>query len=80
MIRMIMTKLLAGIGGGRIPYEVNTALVPAALRSISALARAGFYSQYPTWADDASRFAQVWEDETLKFFEVRFDKSNLMLN
>lgn len=59
-----------GLGGGRIPYDVNTALVPAALRSIAALARAGFFSEYPNWANDADRFAQVWEDETLKFFEV----------
>ncbi|KAL4733653.1 hypothetical protein BDV11DRAFT_213552 [Aspergillus similis] len=32
-----------GLGGGRIPYDVNTALVPAALRAISALARGGVF-------------------------------------
>ncbi|BFZ61702.1 hypothetical protein YB2330_002777 [Saitoella coloradoensis] len=31
-----------GIGGGRVPYDVNTALVPAALRAIGRLARVGF--------------------------------------
>ncbi|KAI9794558.1 MAG: hypothetical protein M1816_004445 [Peltula sp. TS41687] len=63
-----------GLGGGRIPYDVNTALVPAALRSIAALARAGLFSEYPNWATDADRIAQVWEDETLKFFEVRIPR------
>lgn len=62
--------IFAGLGGGRIPYNVNTALVPAALRSIAALSRGGFFSEYPAWAEEADRFAQVWEDETLRFFEV----------
>ena len=60
----------AGLGGGRIPYDVNTALVPAGLRAIAALSRGGFFSEYPDWAEEADRCAQVWEDETLKFFEV----------
>jgi hypothetical protein len=33
-------KTLTCIGGGQIAYDVNTALVPAALRSIATLARA----------------------------------------
>lgn len=60
-----------GIGGGRIPYDVNTALVPAALRSIAALAQAGIYSgNHQDWAYRAPRYAKVWEDHTLPFFEV----------
>ncbi|CAK1355986.1 unnamed protein product [Cercospora beticola] len=59
-----------GIGGGRIPYDVNTALVPAALRSISALSAAGWFQEYPEWAELAAQYAQVWEDNTLQFFEV----------
>ncbi|GIZ41013.1 hypothetical protein CKM354_000433000 [Cercospora kikuchii] len=59
-----------GIGGGRIPYDVNTALVPAALRSISALSAAGWFQEYPDWAELAAQYAQVWEDNTLQFFEV----------
>lgn len=59
-----------GIGGGRIPYDVNTALVPAALRSIAALSEAGFFQDHRTWAEDAAQYAQVWEDFTLQFFEV----------
>ena len=62
--------LLTGIGGGRIPYDVNTALVPAALRSIAALARAGIYSNHSDWGSLADQYAQVWEDNTLQFFEV----------
>ncbi|KAF2101396.1 glycogen debranching enzyme [Rhizodiscina lignyota] len=59
-----------GIGGGRIPYDVNTALVPAALRAIASLSEAGFFPEHPTWKDDAARYAKVWEDNTLHFFEV----------
>ncbi|KAK4508256.1 hypothetical protein PRZ48_001994 [Zasmidium cellare] len=59
-----------GIGGGRIPYDVNTALVPAALRSISALSAAGFFPDHPDWQQTAASYAQVWEDNTLSFFEV----------
>ncbi|KAL1965350.1 hypothetical protein VTN77DRAFT_5787 [Rasamsonia byssochlamydoides] len=60
-----------GIGGGRIPYDVNTALMPAALRSIASLSRQGFYGRNHTeWGTLADQYAQVWEDETLQFFEV----------
>ena len=60
-----------GIGGGRIPFDVNTALVPAALRAISVLAANGYYEDYPDWNETAAEYAQVWEDQTLQFFEVR---------
>jgi len=59
-----------GLGGGRIPYDVNAAIVPAGLRSIAALAEAGFFPDHPEWANQAAEYAQVWEDETLHFFEV----------
>ncbi|KAF2222250.1 glycogen debranching enzyme [Elsinoe ampelina] len=62
-----------GLGGGRIPYDVNTALVPAALRSIAALSRASngtIFAQHPDWSTLADEYAQVWEDSTLAFFEV----------
>ncbi|KAK4985240.1 hypothetical protein LTR50_006088 [Elasticomyces elasticus] len=65
-----------GIGGGRIPYDVNTALVPAALRAIAALSAAGFYSTHPDWNTTASSYAKVWEDNTLKFFEVTVSASD----
>jgi hypothetical protein len=59
-----------GIGGGRIPYDVNTALVPAALRSIASLSSAGIL---PFNASLISSYAQIWEDETLAFFEVSIE-------
>ena len=59
-----------GIGGARIPYDVNTALVPAALRAIGQLTRAGFYPSYGNWSALADEYAQIWEDQTLQFFEV----------
>lgn len=59
-----------GIGGGRIPYDVNTALVPAALRSIAALSRNGIYPNHQSWAELADNYAQIWEDKSLSFFSV----------
>ena len=59
-----------GIGGGRIPYDVNTAIAPAGLRAIAALAEADFFPDHPEWATTAAEYATVWEDETLRFFEV----------
>ena len=61
-----------GSGGGRIPYDVNTALVPAALRAIAAISRfnSSIYAGHDDWADLAEKYAQVWEDETLPLFQV----------
>ncbi|KAG9233351.1 glycogen debranching enzyme [Amylocarpus encephaloides] len=56
-----------GIGGGRIPFDVNAALVPAALRSIASLSASGILDF------NSSRInsdAQIWEDSTLELFEV----------
>ena len=46
----------SGLGGGRTPYDINTALVPAALRAIAALSRAGFFPDHPDWKDVADRY------------------------
>ena len=66
-----------GIGGGRIPYDVNTALVPAALRGIAALSKSNLsiFPAHPTWATLATSYAQVWEDSTLSFFQVSLTPS-----
>ena len=61
-----------GIGGGRIPFDVNTGLAPAALRSIAALAAAGILDFDSKLVDS---YAQVWEDSTLQFFEVSITPS-----
>jgi glycogen debranching enzyme len=64
-----------GIGGGRTPFDVNTALVPAALRAIASLSRNGFFPSHPHWGKVADQYAKVWEDETLHFFSVSVPKS-----
>jgi hypothetical protein len=60
----------SGLGGGKIPYDVNTALVPAALRAVAVLSRAGFFQTHSDWADAADKYAQVWEDKTLQYFRI----------
>jgi hypothetical protein len=62
-----------GLGGGRIPFDVNTALVPAALRSIALLANAGILEYNSTLVNE---YAQVWEDSTLEFFEISIPVSD----
>ncbi|KAI1176785.1 hypothetical protein F4777DRAFT_242486 [Nemania sp. FL0916] len=59
-----------GLGGGRIPYDVNTALVPAALHAIASLAAEGIIPSHPEWPEMAKTRALFWEDNTLPFFEV----------
>lgn len=44
-----------GLGGGRIPYDVNAAFVPAGLRAIASLSRAGFFPDHPDWSETADR-------------------------
>ncbi|KAJ4304686.1 hypothetical protein N0V90_000213 [Kalmusia sp. IMI 367209] len=65
----------SGLGGGRIPYDVNTALVPAGLRAIAALSNADFFPDHAEWASLADEYAQVWEDKTLQFFEVTISRT-----
>jgi hypothetical protein len=65
-----------GLGGGRIPFDVNTALAPAALRSLAALARTeGVFPSGTFNASELAAHAQVWEDSTLQFFEVSISAS-----
>jgi hypothetical protein len=68
-----------GLGGGRIPFDVNTALVPAALRAIGQLARtSGVFpnsTNTTAWRTLADTRAQVWEEKTLQFFETNITAS-----
>ena len=59
-----------GLGGGRYPYDVNTGLMPAALRAIAELARAGVFEGDEAWDEPADRYAEVWEGYSLDFFTV----------
>jgi hypothetical protein len=44
-----------GLGGGRIPYDVNAALIPASLRAIAALSLTGFFPEHENWGETAAR-------------------------
>ena len=59
-----------GLGGGRYPYDVNIALMPAALRAISKLAEAGVFGGEPNLGADADQYAVAWERNALRFFKV----------
>ena len=59
-----------GLGGGRYPYDVNTALMPAALRAIGELARAHTFTGEANLDVDADQYAVAWEKHALQFFKV----------
>ena len=67
-----------GLGGGRYPYDVNTALMPAALRAISNLARTTPVEKDGDWGKIAEKRAEVWETLTLDFFNVELQPENLL--
>lgn len=60
-----------GLGYGKIPFDVNTAFVGAALTSIAALSDAGVLpANYSTPARQA---AEVWNTNAAAYFEVNID-------
>ena len=64
-----------GLGGGVVPYDVNAALVPAALDAAAHLLRAGLLDAYMTPADratlsQASVMARVWHTEAAPLFRI----------
>lgn len=68
-----------GIGNARIPFDVNCALVPSALRSIAKLARMpGVFppSDAKKWAAVAAKRADVWQRKTLPFFRYSDSVTN----
>ena len=67
-----------GLGGGRYPYDVNTALMPAALRAISNLARTTPINKGDEWGEIAQKRAEVWETLTLDFFNVELQPKDLL--
>lgn len=62
-----------GLGGGRIPYDVNTALAPAGLRAIAALTRAGFFRDHTEWATTADQYVVhiYLHGDILTTFQIR---------
>jgi hypothetical protein len=62
-----------GLGGGRIPYDVNAVLVPTALAAIERLHASGVLSKYESDTDglgDAGAMAEIWRKEAPAYFEV----------
>lgn len=71
-----------GLANGRIPFDVNCALAPAALRAISHLATIqGVFPNstslnYSNWMNLALDAAKTWEENTLPFFELNVSMSD----
>ena len=61
-----------GLGGGRVPYDVNVALVPAALEAAARLWETGPVGPDPDRAADARTLAAAWAD-TARHFVVSVD-------
>jgi len=62
-----------GLGGGRVPWDVNVVLVPAALDAIQRLHASGVIAEYESDTDgfaDASEMAGTWLREAPAFFDV----------
>ena len=61
----------AGLGYGQYPFDVNTALVPAALRAIASLGSAGVVSNTST--ANATQVAEIWEQRAPPLFATEVD-------
>lgn len=66
----------AGLGGGRFPYDVNGALIPAALAAVARLADSGLLDPYLDGAaaadlHRAKAMEAVWLREVPPLFDVR---------
>jgi hypothetical protein len=61
-----------GLGYGQIPFDVNTALVPAALRALARLTQSGLLvlESQPDAGVQAARYADVWEAHATDLFNV----------
>jgi hypothetical protein len=58
-----------GLGGGRYAFDINVALVPAALKSAERLYRSGLLGDGSQPALEAARYADAWKD-TARFFQL----------
>ena len=64
-----------GLGGGHYPYDVNAALVPAALAATARLEASGLLAPYVSRSDlklfaRAERMAAVWREKAPPLFDV----------
>jgi len=63
-----------GLGKGRIPFDVNTIFVPAALKALAEIAAApnvADHSNDPVRAARLQNAFEIWNSEALPLFEVR---------
>jgi hypothetical protein len=70
----------AGLGYGKFPFDVNAALVPAALRAIAQLAQAGILPG--NYTSLATVYATTWESQASQYFayNVSSDTATADLN
>ncbi len=65
-----------GLGGGRYPYDVNAALVPAALSASARLYQSGLLDPYDSAGKQSAEklygMAGIWAQEAPKLFRVRY--------
>lgn len=66
-----------GLGWGVYPYDVSTALVPAALYAISDMAQAGLLSNVSV-GNEAASYAQIWEEQAHQFFQYTVPADEVM--
>lgn len=59
----------SGLGYGRIPYDVNVALMPSSLLAIERLANASIISRSTTIGQQAANSRKVWEDKAASLFQ-----------
>ena len=69
-----------GLGGGRYPYDVNAALVPATLQAAARLAASGLLAPYASASDralfaGAAQMAKVWRERARPLFDVTLSHS-----
>ena len=62
-----------GLAGGRIPYDVNATLMPAALDAIARLRKAGLVAAHPDAGDATSpaQLASIWSRNAPPLFRMK---------
>jgi hypothetical protein len=58
-----------GLGGGRYPFDINVALVPAALKAAERLYRSGLLGSAEESAGTAAHYGDAWKD-TARYFQL----------
>lgn len=69
-----------GLGGGKYPFDVNAALMPAALKSLAKLAARSDVSNPfhdPRRAAELENAFEIWNTKVVSLFEVRVPKEQL---